>query len=178
MDKIRNLEEQYDKIYRYCYFKVRHRETAEDLTQETFLRFWQSTRYQDTGKAIQYLYTIARNLCIDEYRKPHPLFLGQYEEYGAFCNTPANKGESPLLRPSGKMRAEQETENAILNRLTVKSALAELEEKEQELLLLRYANEVPISGLCGFYGISRFALRRQLLQAKKHLKEILGKEEF
>jgi len=33
-----DLEEQYDKIYRYCYFKVRHCQTAEDITQETFLR--------------------------------------------------------------------------------------------------------------------------------------------
>ncbi len=37
-----DLEEQYDKIYRYCYFKVRRRETAEDITQETFLRFFES----------------------------------------------------------------------------------------------------------------------------------------
>ena len=35
-----DLEEQYDKIYRYCYFKVRHCQTAEDITQETFLRFF------------------------------------------------------------------------------------------------------------------------------------------
>lgn len=38
-----DLEEQYDKIYRYCYFKVHQRETAEDITQETFLRFLDSS---------------------------------------------------------------------------------------------------------------------------------------
>ena len=31
-----DLSEQYDKIYRYCYFKVHHCQTAEDITQETF----------------------------------------------------------------------------------------------------------------------------------------------
>ena len=34
-----DLEEQYDKIYRYCYYKLHHREKAEDITQEAFLRF-------------------------------------------------------------------------------------------------------------------------------------------
>ncbi len=34
-----DIEEQYDKIYRFCYYRVKNKETAEDLTQETFLRF-------------------------------------------------------------------------------------------------------------------------------------------
>lgn len=32
-----DLEDQYDKLYRYCYFRVRDVQTAEDLVQETFL---------------------------------------------------------------------------------------------------------------------------------------------
>ena len=34
------LEELYDRIYRYCYFHIGRKELAEDLTQETFLRFF------------------------------------------------------------------------------------------------------------------------------------------
>nr|WP_297934444.1 sigma factor [uncultured Blautia sp.] len=34
------LEEVYDRIYRYCYFHTGRKELAEDLTQETFLRFF------------------------------------------------------------------------------------------------------------------------------------------
>ena len=34
------LEELYDRIYRYCYFHTGRKELAEDLTQETFLRFF------------------------------------------------------------------------------------------------------------------------------------------
>lgn len=65
-----DLEEQYDKIYRYCYFRLHQRETAEDITQETFLRFFESRGYVNKGKSLQYLYTIAHNLCVNEYRKP------------------------------------------------------------------------------------------------------------
>lgn len=60
-----DIEQYYDKIYRYCFFKVNNRSLAEDLTQETFLRFLNS----DSRQPERYLYTIAKNLCIDEYRK-------------------------------------------------------------------------------------------------------------
>ena len=62
------IEEQYDKIFRYCYYRVHNRELAEDLTQETFLRFLNS-HYEERGERIRYLYTIARNLCIEESRR-------------------------------------------------------------------------------------------------------------
>ena len=63
-----NLEEQYDRIYKYLYFRLHDQHTAEDLTQETFLRFIGSRTYQDENRQLQYLYTIARNLCSQYYR--------------------------------------------------------------------------------------------------------------
>ncbi len=32
-----DIEEQYEKIYRYCYYRLHDREQAEDITQEIFL---------------------------------------------------------------------------------------------------------------------------------------------
>ena len=64
-----DYEAQYDKIYRYCYFKLHNQTVAEDVTQETFLRFLESSTYKEQGRELNYLYTIARNLCIDESRK-------------------------------------------------------------------------------------------------------------
>jgi RNA polymerase sigma-70 factor (ECF subfamily) len=59
-----------DAIFRYCQLKVSSRETAEDISQEVFTRYWQQLRL---GKDIQndraLLYSIARNLVIDWYRK-------------------------------------------------------------------------------------------------------------
>ncbi len=59
-----DLQVQYEKLLRYCYMKTKDRCIAEDIVQETFLRFWQSKSYRDTGKELAYLYTIAKNLCI------------------------------------------------------------------------------------------------------------------
>ena len=53
-----DLEELYDKIYRYCYFRLRRRDLAEDVTQEAFLRFFESG-CANVGKDLHYLYTIA-----------------------------------------------------------------------------------------------------------------------
>ena len=82
MGKDMDLDEQYDKIYRYCYFRMYQREAAEDITQETFLRFLENGTFRNTGRQLQYLYTIARNLCIDAYRneKKRELPAGFSEE--------------------------------------------------------------------------------------------------
>lgn len=146
-----NVEEEYDKIYRYCYFKVRHRETAEDITQETFLRFWESETYRNRGQALRYLYTIARNLCIDEYRRPKTELL--------------EEGECASV-----------TEEDMTRQLAVRIALEGLAEPERELLLLRHVNEVPVSVLSGFYGISRFALYRRIQEAEKKLRKKLEED--
>lgn len=43
-----DIEEQYDKIYRYCYFKTQNAALAEDLTQECFLKYIsQNTRSEE-----------------------------------------------------------------------------------------------------------------------------------
>ena len=54
-----NLPILYDKIYKYCYFKVNNKDVAEDLTQDTFLKYFSQNAYIDKGKPLAYLYTIA-----------------------------------------------------------------------------------------------------------------------
>lgn len=60
----------YSKILSYCRLHVQDTYEAEDLTQETFVRFFQSLeRYRSYGKVSSYLYTIAANACRDYHRK-------------------------------------------------------------------------------------------------------------
>ena len=74
-----DIDEQYDKIYRYCFLRVRHKETAEDITQETFLRYLEHPHYNSVDKTLQLLYTIAGNLCLDEFRKKKTTELSDTE---------------------------------------------------------------------------------------------------
>jgi len=60
----------YPAILRYCHLHTRDTGCAEDLTQETFARFFRTFKnYQHYGKAANYLYVIAGNLCRDFYKK-------------------------------------------------------------------------------------------------------------
>lgn len=154
-------QKQYDKIYRYCYFKLHSRELAEDITQETFLRYFEHYRFVSPEAALKYLYTIAGHLCIDEYRRPAVLPLEQTVSGDVKENVSENAGEDTLLTT-----------------LALRAALRELEPEEQELLLLRYVNEVPAGVIAKLFGISRFTLRRRLLAALGKLKSRLGKEDF
>ena len=106
----------YDKIYRYCYYRLGQAELAEDITQEAFLRMWEDRGYREQGKVLQYLYTTSRHLCIDEYRrcKAKPLT----EELGE--RLAAEPGLEPELR------------------LGLWQAFQTLPEEDRELLALRY----------------------------------------
>lgn len=148
-----DIEEQYDKIYRYCYFRVHNREIAEDITQETFLRFLKSGNYQESGQSLQYLYTIARNLCIDEYRKKQTEDISEEMATG-------------------------ETEDKLLTSIALHAALSELPEQDRELLLLRYANEVPLAVIVKLTGMSRFAVYRKINGLLKQLQGKLREEDF
>ena len=66
----------------------------------------------------------------------------------------------------------------MLENIAVQAALAQLDEADRELLLLRYVNEVPAAVIGKIYGISRLAVYRRVAQAVKKLKEKLGGEDF
>lgn len=65
----------------HCHYHLQEIHDAEDLTQETFARFFASLdRYKHYGKAANYLYVIAGNLCRDHYRRQSELPLADLPE--------------------------------------------------------------------------------------------------
>ena len=66
----------YGAIGKYCLLHCRNKSDAEDMTQETFARFFRTLpNYQHYGKAVNYLYVIAGNCCRDHCRKHQELPL-------------------------------------------------------------------------------------------------------
>lgn len=60
----------YSQILQYCRYHCLDTEYAQDLTQEIFLKFIGNLQsYHHMGKAKNYLYTIAGNLCRNNARK-------------------------------------------------------------------------------------------------------------
>ncbi|GKX28728.1 DNA-directed RNA polymerase sigma-70 factor [Vallitalea longa] len=148
-----DIEDQYDKIYKYCYFKVNNPQLAEDLTQETFLKYFSQNSYINRGKLLAYLYTIAKNLCMDTYKKKENLLLN--DEI-----------------PSENTIDEFETNFAM------KQAIATLSDDLQEIILLRYANDLSMNEISNITGLSRFSIHRKVNKALKQLKLVIRKEDF
>lgn len=150
-----DIEEQYDRLYRYCYMKVKHRQAAEDITQETFLRFLEAHSYREAGKQMAYLYTIARNLCMDYFRMQRFFPL---EEHAETAKASSNEG------------------NQLTDTIALEQALEQLSDEERELLFLRYTNEVSVGQISRILKLSRFAVYRRTQNALHKLKEILVQE--
>ncbi len=150
-----DIEKQYDKIYRYCYFKLFDKQLAQDITQEAFLRFCRQGLSFDNGKELPYLYTIAKNLCIDEFRKKT---VDSIEEFAS--------------------ESASDPSEEWIDTLVLRNAVSKLPDDEQELLFLRYVNDLPINTICCITGLSRFAVYRRLSKSLKWLKEELKKEGF
>lgn len=148
------LNEQYEKIYTFCYFKVKHRDIAEDITQETFLKYFETNSYLEKGKKLAFLYTIARNKCMDYFRKSKVTV--SMEALEEICE-------------------ESEDLETII---TIRCAVYALTEEEQELVFLRFTNDLGISEISKYLGVSRFAVNRRLKAVEKQLKATLRKEDF
>lgn len=59
-----------DRIYRYVFYQVHNKTTAEDLTEEIFMKAWRGIRkYRWTGLPFSsWLYRIAHNHVVDYFR--------------------------------------------------------------------------------------------------------------
>ncbi|PWJ14737.1 RNA polymerase sigma factor [Ruminococcus flavefaciens] len=144
-----DINDQYDKIFRYCYYKIRDRDIAEDLTQDTFLRFLESPHYRDIGKELHYLYTIAGNLCKDAF---HRRTAEELDE---------------------KIADDKDYEDFILTNVALGNAIKNLPEEDKEIIILRYINDVPIGVLGELFGMSRFRMSRRIKGILRHLRQTL-----
>ena len=147
-----NLEDQYDRIFRYLYFHLHDKHAAEDLTQETFLRFLKSRTYRDENRQLQYLYTIARNLCRQHYRDLTITYKLEEQE---------------------DLPASESFEHSLIEQIMLREALQKLSPEDRELLFLRYVNDVPAAVISGMYSISRFAVYRKLNTILKRIRREL-----
>ncbi|MDO5558653.1 MAG: RNA polymerase sigma factor [Oscillospiraceae bacterium] len=147
------LSDLYDKLYRYCYYKTNNSFAAEDITQETFLRYFAQKTKINRQYMIRYLYTIAKNLCIDSYRK-------------------VKMQELTDELPDKDFSESSDT------RVVVRQAIKELPPMQSEVLILRYVNGLYVNDTAAIMNLSRFSVYRIEKAAVRALKEKLEKEDF
>lgn len=75
------IHKYYPTILKYCHLHINDYGHAEDMTQETFERFFRTlNQYKHYGKAVNYLYVIAANRCRDYYRKKSEIAVERLPE--------------------------------------------------------------------------------------------------
>jgi len=152
------VRKHYEEILNYCSYHCPDTSYAEDLTQETFLRFFEKlSDYRYMGKTRNYLYTIAGNLCRDYYKKTKESLL---EEQPEAIQNP--------FQPS-------EAEN-ILNKITMEAALNHLPEELREVIVLYYFQELKLTEIADALQIGLPLVKYRIRQARMRLEKLLREE--
>ena len=153
-------EELSDAIFRHCYFRIGDREKAKDLMQATFTKSWQ---YISGGTEVQnlrsFLYRVANNLIIDEYRKKKEVSLDNLMA----------KGFDVGFEERGKMDKNIDARMAI-------SVLNQVDEKYQTVVLMRYIDDLSPKEIAEATGDSENNVSVKIHRGLKKAKEILGEK--
>lgn len=148
-------------IYRFIFYKVTHRELAEDLTEDTFFKVWQNIdSYQQTKHPFSsWLYKIAHNTVIDYMRKE------KVEIHELVFDVEDESMQTTAL-------AEQHFNQQFLQR-----ALASLPEVQREAIILKYVNDLNYPEIAEVLDKSETAVRTLISRGISKLKETIERLE-
>ena len=126
------------RVYNFFRYRLGEEQTAEDLTAETFEKAWRHReRYRDDLASFStWLFTIARRVAADHFRKLRPI-------------VPLEQVEGVIHSPSIEEIAQERTEFAQLSVL-----LARLAERERELVALKYGAGLTNRAIARISGLS------------------------
>lgn len=147
-------------VYGFFGYRLSSREDAEDLTQRTFERALKAWGRFDESRAgpATWLLAIARNLLIDHYRADPSDRLEPIGDGGLPANLePAGEG------PEGMLGLDPELEIA-LNRLN---------DRERELLALRFGADLSGPEIAGLTGLTLANVQQILSRTLRSLRSEL-----
>ncbi len=147
-----------DNVYRYLIYRVREPSDAEDLTSEVFTRaFANIHRYTWQGKSfLAWLYTIARNAVTDRRRRERPT-VDLDNAYGV-------AEEGPTAHDHAVRGEEVEA---------LKGAVKHLTSEQQEVLVLRFVENMSSREVANVLGKNEGAIRALQFRALGRLRKLL-----
>lgn len=136
-----------DGLFRYAFLRLRSRDRATDLVQDTFMKVWDYLRAGGTVREYKaFLYRTLRNLLIDEYRKKRAESLdAMTDERRAHLD--AELAESAYV----SLEESLDTEDA---KQKVRGALVSLAPDYQEVLTLRYIEGFSPKEIARMIGVT------------------------
>ena len=154
---IKSYDEYADALFRFAYFRIRERELAKDLVQESYIRTW---NYIASGKEIEnlraFLYRTLRNIIVDETRKKKTVSLDAMQNEGFDPSDNFRKAELEFRLDSKN----------IVDRLTL------LPEDDREIIIMRYINELGPKEIAEILDESENVVSVRINRALKKAREI------
>ena len=147
------------RIFNYVRRMTSNSIEAEDITQETFIRFWVSRGRFDPGrvKLTTWLHRIAHNLCVDHFRRR--------QLQGKKLPEQSDTDENPDINYELSLRA------AI-----VRKGLMSLSERQRSAIVLCHYQNFSQQDAAHILDLSVNALESLLRRGRHKLKQILAKE--
>jgi RNA polymerase sigma-70 factor (ECF subfamily) len=160
-------------LYNFAMRLLRSQPAAEEVVQDAFVRVvLNAAEFKHASKFTTWLYTIARNLCIDASRKR------------ALRNHPSldesrGDGEGPTLgerTADGRANVERAAVAVeIRERLTI--AVDELPDEQREVFLLREVSNVPFREIAEIVGVPENTVKSRMRYALERLQAALSEFE-
>jgi RNA polymerase sigma factor (sigma-70 family) len=150
-----------DAIFRFCLLRTSDREVALDFTQDTFMRFWNSLVLEkDIKNHRTFLFTIARNIIIDWYRKKKAYSLETLME-----NAAEGRSSFQLIAPND---VEMEVEAGFLI-----DKIRELPEPYSNAVYLRCVEELKPREISEILGESANVISVRISRGLEQLRQLL-----
>lgn len=164
------LVEKYKQpVMNLVYRTIRDLTEAEDLAQNVFVQVFKSApRYQSTAKFSTWLFTIARNLCLNEIRRRtrHP---------AESLDTPHPEQEDQPLHQFEDKKTFSPPETLLHGELAGKidEALADLPENQRSAILLCRREDLSYEEIAEILGCTVSATKSLIHRGRETLKERL-----
>ncbi len=136
--------ENFDALYRHCYFRTFSTQDAEEVVQDAFMS---ACEYLRRGKIIQspklFLYRIANNLIIDRARR-----LKTQRKHEISLDELTEKGIDPMVHDgTGHVQRRIEARNIM-------AASKKLRKDDYNLLVMRYIDGLMPNDIASLTGMS------------------------
>lgn len=155
----------FPRLLNFIYRFVGNQELAEDLTQEVFIKVYHyAGQYTPQAKFQTWIYTIAKNICLNELRKNKHHFVSIDETFETEDNTLRKQ-----LEDKNNVNAAQEMMNKE-KREMIKKAIQALPENQRMAVLLRRYDNFSYEEIAQTMKTSVKAVKSLLSRAKENLK--------
>ena len=150
-------EASFDRVYRFIFFRVTDTETAQDLTSQVFLKAWQNLgRYRPHGPFLAWLYAIARNAVIDNYRTRKA--------------TVSLEEATPIAAQDVKLDDHMQFQFDVQ---ALQSAMQQLTVEQQEVITLKFIADYDTTQIAKHMGKSEGAVRALQMRALHALARVM-----